>query len=1021
MRSLSSYSPQQKSSLARLEPDFTALRHLVEQADAGFWLAAVEDGRVQGVYANPAFEEIWGRGLETLYDNPAAALAAVHPEDQERLAAKWEQFYQGRRFEEEFRVSRPDGRVRWVKLRSQGVAADQDNKAALLAGTLTDITSERRAAAAIKEGEARRAALLGCPVLGMALMSPEGQILESNRVFQELLGQGGEIEAELRRLAEKLQRCGDEFGQVEMRYLRRDGQTAWARLGITIIRDQQGTPLFAVNLVENITGHRRAEEALTLSRERFRLLYDKAPLGYQSLDEHGHCLDVNQTCLDLLGYAREEVIGRWFGHFLAPADKNRFEGIFAELKEKGEINDVELDLVRRDGTGLTVSLTGRIAFDEQGGYQQAYCMLADITARKQAEAAVAQSEQKYRVLVNTLPAVVFRGYADWTLDFFDNKIEELTGYSQEEFNSRRRRWCEVIVPEDLERVRQAFLQALRTTKSYSREYRIRDRDGKILWVHARGQVICTDDGRIDYISGVLFDITREKEMEQLLAAEKERLAVTLRSIGEGVIATDTDGNIVLMNGVAEELTGWTQPKALGLPASQVFALFHDQNGSRCEDLVERVIRTGEVVVLANGTHLAARDGTARNLSASGAPIVDKDGQIIGVVLVFRDITTRRRTEAEFLKMEKLSSLAILAGGIAHDFNNILTGILGNISLAMLSVPQEDEVIAPQLAEAERATLRARDLVQQLLTFAKGGAPVKELASLTEIIRESATFACRGSQVRAEFDLAPDLWPGEVDTGQISQVIQNLTINAVQAMPGGGIVEVLAANVNLSEKSGLPLTPGRYVKICVKDYGVGIPEDHLAKIFDPYFSTKRKGSGLGLATAYSIITNHDGYMTVESKPGEGTAFFVYLPASSRELKPKRQGAAEVVPGKGKILVMDDDASVREVAGRILAHLGYQPDYARDGEEAIAAFASALAGGEPFDAVIMDLTIPGGMGGKEAIQKLRQLNPETRAIVSSGYADDPIMTHYKKYGFSGVIKKPYRVNTFSKELRRVLARQ
>jgi PAS domain S-box-containing protein len=1016
--------------LDQLKPDGGDFTLLVHHLQAPVWLVALHDGQVQGIYANPGCEELWGRSLESLCRDPESLWAAVHPDDRVRLLDLRGRFFRGEPCQEEFRVTRVNGEVRWLRLQLLGLLKEGENHK-LLAGAMADITAQKQAEAARKECEARLSALLACPSLGIALMDQGGRILESNWAFQDLLGHGGEIEQGLRSLQETLRRQQKEFGQVEKCYLRRDGQTAWTRLNVSLIRDDQSAPVFSVNLAENITGHRRAEEALKQSRERFRLLYDRAPLGYQSLDELGHFIDVNQTWLDILGYSREEVIGRWFGHFLAPAGRSRFEKLFPDFKTRGEINDVELDMVRQDGSCITVFLNGKIAVDEQGAFKEAHCIFADITARKkaeealiqseikyrilveqipaitytarvdefntklfispqiqdflgfsladyqadpdiwrrhlhpedrervlgeiaqsqatgepfgseyrmvardgqivwlrdearvvqdldgrplllqgvilditarkkaeedrekwekilsstfnashdlimvldrdlhvvmsnwrghdtlpeqaqpgqphycfecfrqrispcdpcpalevftsgrsktvectdpesgktreirafpildehgrvlmvvahvrditercQAEEALKQSEQKYRLLVSNIPAVVFRGYGDWTLDFFDDKIEELTGYAKEDFNSRKRRWCEIIVAEDLEHIRQVFIQALKTTKSYIREYRIRGRFGKIQWIHARGQIMCREDGSIDYVSGVFFDITREKEMEELLAAEKERLAVTLRSIGEGVIATDTEGDIVLMNEVAEQLTGWTQPEALGRPVSKVFAIFHEQTGMRCEDPVERVIKTGEVVGLANCTQLVARDGTARSMAASGAPIVDLNGQVIGVVLVFRDITTRRQTEAELLKMEKLSSLAILAGGIAHDFNNILTGVLGNISLAMLAIQEGDRAITPQLAEAEQATLRARDLVQQLLTFAKGGAPVKELASLAEIIRESATFTCRGSQALAEFDLPPDLWPAEVDTGQISQVIQNLIINAI---------------------------------------------------------------------------------------------------------------------------------------------------------------------------------------------------------------------------------------------------
>ncbi|HXG65532.1 MAG TPA: PAS domain S-box protein, partial [Blastocatellia bacterium] len=345
------------------------------------------------------------------------------------------------------------------------------------------------------------------------------------------------------------------------------------------------------------------------------------------------------------------------------------------------------------------------------------------------------------------------------------------------------------------------------------------------------------------------ELGERKRAEAALAAEKERLAVTLRSIGDGVIATDTDGKIVLLNRVAERLTGWPQAEAVGKRLDEVFCVRDEKTRDRCENIAETVIRTGGVTGLTGNPLLIARDGAERIIADSGAPIRDKDSRIIGVVLAFRDVTEQRKMEAELLKAGKLESLGVLAGGIAHDFNNILTTILGNISLVKASAAPGDETYE-RLSDAERASLRARDLTRQLLTFSRGGAPIRSAASVADLLEEAASFAITGSNVRCEFDLAEDLWPVDVDAGQISQVIHNLTLNAQQAMPEGGVIRIKAENVAIGtggENMSLPLPPGRYVKITVRDTGIGIPEEHLDKIFDPYFTTKQTGSGLGLAT------------------------------------------------------------------------------------------------------------------------------------------------------------------------------
>ena len=506
-------------------------------------------------------------------------------------------------------------------------------------------------------------------------------------------------------------------------------------------------------------------------------------------------------------------------------------------------------------------------------------------------------------------------------------------------------------------------------------------------------------------------------MERRLKESEQWLATTLNSIGDAVMTTDSQGFVIFMNPVAEALTGWKEEDAAGKPLKWVFRIVNEETGREVEDPATKVLREGVIVGLANHTILIAKNGTRRAIDDSGAPILDKKGNIIGVVMVFRDITERQRMEEELQKAQKLESLGILAGGIAHDFNNVLMGILGNIMLAKEHKTSEDKGYE-RLTEAEKACLRAKDLSQQLLTFSRGGAPIKRLASVRELLKDAASFALSGSNVRCEFEVADDLWPAEIDTGQISQVINNLIINANQAMPEGGIIKVRAENMVVDAGQALPLKEGMYIKISIEDQGIGIIKKHLPKIFDPYFTTKSKGSGLGLSVVYSIVKKHNGIVDVTSQPGVGATFFIYLPASVHGMAKKEKDTCEIAKGRGRILLMDDEEIVRDVTGEMLRYMGYGVEFAKDGAEAIELYINAKESGKPFDVVIMDLTIPGGMGGKEAMGKLLKIDPAVKAIVSSGYSNDPVMADFRGYGFSGVVSKPCGLKELGEALNKIL---
>lgn len=520
------------------------------------------------------------------------------------------------------------------------------------------------------------------------------------------------------------------------------------------------------------------------------------------------------------------------------------------------------------------------------------------------------------------------------------------------------------------------------------------------------------------------DVTERRRFEQEIAADKESLAVTLRSIEDGVITTDVQGKIIMINNAGENLTGWTSKEAIGQSLKSVYNIAIDLAAqARAQKTGSRNEAQSILLSMPENATLRSRHGREHVIEQVASPIRDSKNEVAGVVLVFRDITERQRNEAERRKAETLEQLGLLAGGIAHDFNNLLTAIIGNISLASLLLPPDDEM-GTRLNDAKNASMRARDLAQQLLTFARGGAPIKKTASIGKLIQDTVSFSLRGTHSRSEFLFGADLWPAEIDPGQISQVIANLVVNADQAMPNGGTLRVSCDNFSYDSIAvpGIPdLLPGDYIRIGIRDEGVGIAEETLKRIFDPYFTTKPKGNGLGLATTYSIIKNHNGLICVDSKVHYGSTFTLYLPAlRHHELpaEPPRQ-LNEVISGTGRILIVDDEEAIRALVEFTLERLGYQVTQAESALEGVEIYRQKLEEGERFDAVILDLTLPGGMGGKEALKKLIEIDPTVNAIVSSGYAMDATMSRYQDFGFRGVIAKPYEAAELGKIVHEVIA--
>jgi len=632
-------------------------------------------------------------------------------------------------------------------------------------------------------------------------------------------------------------------------------------------------------------------------------------------------------------------------------------------------------------------------------------------------AALQDSERKYRTIYNA-PSDAILIYAPdedkildtnkAALDMFGMGHDQIRGATFADLSSG----APSFDPREME----AKITAAMDGAAQLFEWMLHHHGGEFFWAEISLQASYLEGKK--RIIAVVRNIHARKMAEQDLASEKERLAVTLRSIGDGVITTDVRGRIVMMNSVAETLTGWQQAEAAGRLFSEVFHIQHQTTGQPCENPVARVLGTSQKTELADDTILVARDGTIRNIADSGAPICDPQSKVIGVVLVFRDVTDEKRMEEELFKVRKLESVGVLAGGIAHDFNNILVAILGNLGLARQKLDSRGEAEA-LLRNTEKAALRAKDLTAQLLTFSRGGEPVIKATSIGAMIRESAEFVLRGSNVKATFAIPEDLWLVNADSGQIGQVIQNIVLNARQAIPEGGTVDITCSNCQNCSTGPDPIRH-RCVRVRIHDNGPGIPADILPKIFDPYFSTRDDGSGLGLAICHSIIKKHGGHLSVESEPGAGTTFFIQLPVSGEQEIDQQSEIPMHIPAaqRARILVMDDDAMILELAQQMLVYLGHEVVTCTDGEAALDLYRDAMAGSKPFDLVIMDLTIPGGMGGEKAIQELLRLDPDVRAIVSSGYSNDRVMANYAQHGFKAVVVKPYQMEDLDQAVRKTL---
>lgn len=560
-----------------------------------------------------------------------------------------------------------------------------------------------------------------------------------------------------------------------------------------------------------------------------------------------------------------------------------------------------------------------------------------------------------------------------------------------------------------------------TCRKQSIEVPLKSEKDSTLWARMNIETDRDATGTVEQWRIVLVDITQRKVAEAALAKSEERFRDLFEKAPVAYQSLDAQGNFIEVNETWLSMLGYTKEDVIG----NHFSMFlHPDWKEHFQEHFPRFKAVGEVL----GAEFVMRkkDGTDVLVASQGKIGTNARGEFQQTHCVFQDITMLRKAETDrkqledwLIESQKMDAISTLAGGIAHDFNNMLGVISGNVSMA-LSVLNEDHELYKMLSDAQEGAKQAQHLTHQLLTFARGGEPVKSIADINSLLQETVRFATSGTKARCDFNLADNVSPVEVDAGQFHQAISNLIINAIQAMPEGGIIQIETENTDTGSPQSIPLPQGAYVRINIADHGTGIPPEHMSKIFNPFYTTKHQGNGLGLATTFSIIRRHHGYISVESEPGVGTTFNIYLPVSEKSIQQVEHKKASLHQGHGKVLAMDDQLSLLKMVGKMLNSMGYEAVFATDGAQAIEMFRDAQQSQSPFDLVILDLTVPGGIGGAEAITELLKMDPNVKVIVSSGYSNDPVMANYQDYGFCGVIPKPYTRAQMAELLNKILGK-
>lgn len=939
------------------------------------------------------------------------------PEYVAAFKVRFPMFKAAGRVHSEFELLRKDGGRLFMAFDGR-IARDRDGGFQRTHCILRDITEARQAESRLKLSEAKFRTLFECGNDAMFLhpLGPGGEpgkFTEVNGVAcerlgytrEELLAMGpADLDADgmdevragaVRRLA------AEGSALFEMNHRAKDGRVLRAEISARRF-DYDGAP-YVISVARDISDRKRAEAEKALLSETIKAslneiyLFDAQTFKFRLL---------NKGALQNTGYTEEEAAR------LTPLDlkpemtRTYFEGLIAPLRAgQKQVQVFETTHRRKDGSEYPVEV--HLQYEPSNDVFLA--VISDITERRKAEAALRDSEGRLSRILENSPDLLYRYRLgpDPGFEYVSPSCLKITGYTQEEHYADPQLGFKMVHPED-----RALLARAAAGTGGLLELRWVRKDGQVIWTEQKNVVISDEAGRPAAIEGIARDISARRETEAALRESEETFRRLVEYSPDGVFI-QLDDRFEYLNPEALRLFGAS--RATELIGRPVLSVFREDFRGAVSERLQKLAREGDRLQETEEVCLRL-DGSEVPVMVSAVPF-DK-GDRKGSIVTLRDLTQKKQMEQDLLLAQKIESLGVLAGGIAHDFNNMLTGITANLSLLGARNPGSAELLEDALGAARSA----QGLTAQLLSFSRGGQPVKKEISLERGLKEIYSLSTSGASVRQDLDLCERLWSVNADENQLKQAVNNLLLNAVQAMPGGGTLSMKAENLERAGDDGLPLKPGKYLRITVGDTGIGIPDKYLPRLFEPYFTTKPKGHGLGLAMTWTVIKGHGGYITAESVPGKGSTFSVYLPASGRCLQDgPAAAAAQVRKGSGRVLLLEDEDIVVRAAVRMLSELGYECEVTADGAAALERYSAAKAEGTPFDAVIMDLTIPGGMGGKAAGAELRRRHPEAVIIVSSGYSDEPVMADYKAFGFDAVLPKPYRYEDIAEALARLLAKK